>query len=568
VTVHYRVRDADSIATVVSRQAHAAAPDAAATSQPTRPRVVFLGSGWASTSAIKAMPANIRDSYEVVLLSPRNYFCFTPLLPAVAAGCIEERTVVEPVRRILGSKGQYYEAVCSAIDPAAKTLTACFPQEDGSCRDPFVLHFDMLVVATGSVSNTCGVPGVAEHCCSLKTLDDAHVLRRRISDCFERAALPHASEEHRRQLLSFVVCGGGPSGVEVAAELHDMVHDDMAKQFPELVPLVSISLVEMLDRVLDSYNVRAGAFAARQFQREGVQLMLNHRVKAVSETAVTLADKQGVESSVPCGVCVWTTGIAAHPLVKQLQEALPGAQTHSRCIEVDEFLRVRGSDGSIWALGDAAAIQPPRAAEHAAELFREADGNGDGFVSLGDLRKLLHDNMVAFPQLAQQVAAVDAMSIRFNGLLGICGGCCHEALAALESTGRLDQAQFTALLRDVDASLHALPPTAQVAAQQGQYLASLLQHNSFDPSIGTLHLSDKQKPFKYLHKGSLAYVGEDKAIVDAHHLNEHFVLTGREAGLLWRGYETMAQVSPRTMLLVLQNFIRTKVFGRDTSNVP
>jgi NADH:ubiquinone reductase (non-electrogenic) len=162
-----------------------------------KPRVVVLGSGWGAVSFIKAMNKNVAENYEVILLSPRNYFLYTPLLPAVATGTVEERSIVEPIRNIITGKGDYYEAECQSIDPDTKTLTACFPKQTGLPDACFSIAYDHLIVAVGSVNNTFGIEGVQSHCFFFKSIGDANKLRRQLSECFERAALPNTPPEVR-----------------------------------------------------------------------------------------------------------------------------------------------------------------------------------------------------------------------------------------------------------------------------------------------------------------------------------------------------------------------------------
>ena len=162
-----------------------------------RPRIVVLGSGWGAISFMKALPQDISDKYEVVLVSPRNYFLYTPLLPAVATGTMEERSIVEPIRGVTTGKGEYYEAVCEDIDPVKKHITACFPKDAGFPEACFRMDYDHLVVSVGSVNNTFGVKGVEENCFFFKSISDASRLRRQTSECFERAALPYTPDSVR-----------------------------------------------------------------------------------------------------------------------------------------------------------------------------------------------------------------------------------------------------------------------------------------------------------------------------------------------------------------------------------
>lgn len=94
----------------------------------------MLGSGWAAASLFKALPEGVKEKYEVIMVSPRNYFLYTPLLPAVCTGTMEERSIVEPVRNLVKAKGEYYEAVAKAVDPVRKELVACFPKDAGERR--------------------------------------------------------------------------------------------------------------------------------------------------------------------------------------------------------------------------------------------------------------------------------------------------------------------------------------------------------------------------------------------------------------------------------------------------
>ena len=191
-------------------------------------------------SFVKSLTKKAAASIDLTIISPRNYFLYTPLLPAVATGTAEERSIVEPVRNVLKGKGRYFEAVCHAVDPAARDLVCCFPADSGLDQACFKVPYDVLVVAVGSINNSFGIDGVAEHAFFFKSIEDAARLRRHVSECFERASLPQTPDEERVKLLSFVVCGGGPTGVEVAAELHDMVEEDLVKVYPDLVPFVKV----------------------------------------------------------------------------------------------------------------------------------------------------------------------------------------------------------------------------------------------------------------------------------------------------------------------------------------
>lgn len=538
-----------------------------------KPRVVVLGSGWASASFMKALPKHIKDKYEVVVVSPRNYFLYTPLLPAVAVGTMEERSIVEPVRNLVLGKGDYYEAVAKAIDVQRKELVACFPKDAGLDEACFKISYDILIVGVGSVNNTFGIKGVKEHCMFFKSIEDASALRRRISECFERAALPYTPEEERKRLLSFVVCGGGPTGVEVAAEMHDMIFDDLKEHYPELMKDVKIRIIELMDHVLSTYDRKISEYTAKRFSRAGIDLVLNSRVVGVRDGHVSVVNKAGEESEIAFGACVWATGIAMNPLVKEIQQAFPEQQTHFRSLLTDEYLRVKGSDGSIWAFGDAATIDQPRALQRADELFEQADVDKNGRVSLEELQRLMEAASKEYSHFEEHAKFLERKNSRWIGrhtgaVRKLLGGSesspVIDTLQTLEEDTELSKEEFRKLLETIDSGLRALPATAQVAKQEGEYLASILVSGKFDEKQNTFDLPEKTGPFKYFHKGSLAYVGGDQAVMDIPKVGPIF---GREAGVMWKGYETFAQISLRNQLLVANDWVRTKLFGRDISRV-
>lgn len=182
--------------------------------------------GWGAISLLKHINT---QKYEVICISPRNYFLMTPLLPSVSVGTVETRTVIESIRSLIGPRIKFIEARCVNIDLQSKVITCNI--KDGNCassrvvkdsartRPMFDLNYDILIVAIGSENNTFNTPGVKEHAHFLKEIPDARRIRSAISDAFESAMIPTQSIEERKRLLHFVVVGGGPTGVEFAAEV-------------------------------------------------------------------------------------------------------------------------------------------------------------------------------------------------------------------------------------------------------------------------------------------------------------------------------------------------------------
>ena len=159
-------------------------------------KVVILGTGWGGMSFLKNLDST---KYDVRVVSPRNYFVFTPLLPSVTSGTVEARSITEPIRRIIRKKDvKFVESECTKIDGANKKVI-CRDTSALTCKgkEQFELEYDYLVVAVGATSNTFGTKGVEENCHFLKEIEDAEKIRGRIVDCFETASLPNLSDEDR-----------------------------------------------------------------------------------------------------------------------------------------------------------------------------------------------------------------------------------------------------------------------------------------------------------------------------------------------------------------------------------
>jgi len=538
-----------------------------------KPRIVVLGSGWAAMSYIKAIPKSVAANYDITIVSPRNYFLYTPLLPAVATGTCEERSIVEPVRKICRGKADFFEANCQQVDTKNKRVIACFPKDSGFPEACFQVPYDILVCSVGSTNNTFGCPGVTENCLFFKSIEDAKKLRLRISECFERASLPYTSDEERAKLLSFVVVGGGPTGVEVAAEMHDMITENLTALYPSLMKHCKIRVVELMDHVLGTYDRAISDYTASQFNRSGIELVVNSRVSGVTATDVKVFNtKTEKEELVAYGACVWATGIKMNPLTKQIAEEMPeGSQDHFRCLLTDGYFRVKGSGGSIYCLGDAGTISQEQARHRAAELFKEGDANGDNKLQLKELAAILKKGSSEFPQLAEYAEFLDNQgSMRFGSLVKkVLQGfkaeekkatACDLIMGDLDMDTELTLEQFEELLAKIDAGLRGLPATAQVAKQQGEYLASMMGKVELTPEADL----SGQKAFEYSHKGSLAYIGQDRAVLDAPIVGSLF---GLGVGYLWKGYETYGQISWRNRVLVSMDWLRAKIFGRDISRI-
>ncbi|KAG1365410.1 external alternative NAD(P)H-ubiquinone oxidoreductase B3, mitochondrial [Cocos nucifera] len=444
-------------------------------------KMVVLGTGWAGTTFLKNLDSSL---YDVQVVSPRNYFAFTPLLPSITCGTVEPRSIVEPIRKIIKKKGgdiKFWEAECFKIDPTNKKVhcrSNIGTNLDGNGE--FLLDYDYLVIAIGARANTFNTPGVVEHCHFLKEIEDAQKIRRSVMDCFESASLPNLDEEERKRILHFVIVGGGPTGVEFAAELHDFVSEDLSKLYPTVRDLVKISVIEAGEHILTMFDKRITKFAEEKFQRDGIAVKTGYKVVEVSDKDITMTNASTGKMSVPYGMAVWSTGIGTRPVIMDFMKQID--QANRRVLATDEWLRVRGCDG-VYALGDCATISqrkvmnifmrpisssPFSASENIKRedislIFKVADKDHSGTLTVKEIQDVLDDICIRYPQVELYLKSKQ-MSDIVDLIKDSKGDVQKESV-------ELDIEEFKKALANVDSQVKNLPATAQVAAQQGNYLA-------------------------------------------------------------------------------------------------
>ena len=303
--------------------------------------VVIAGGGFGGLYAARRLERRLpRHSARITVVSDVNFLLYTPLLPGAAAGTLEPRHVVVPIREELEWAELQLSRVTGA-DPAVNEVYVRTLDE----RDE-TLRYDQLVIALGSVSRVLPIPGLAEHALGFKTLADAIAVRNRALLNLEIAeSLP--DDESRREYLTFVFVGAGYAGVEALAELADLVRDAL-RYYPTLqtVPPRWV-LVDAAPKILPEIPGRLGDYAAELLRRRGVDIRVNTTLDKVEPHAARLSDGTQLLTS----TVVWTAGVKAHPLLAEL--GLP-LDERGR-VKVDETLQVEGTE-DVWALGDCAAV--------------------------------------------------------------------------------------------------------------------------------------------------------------------------------------------------------------------
>jgi NADH dehydrogenase len=283
----------------------------------------------------------LRDGEATVtVVDPRSYMTYQPFLPEAAAGSIQPRHVVVPLRRVLRGAEVISGAVTRLDHPHKRAIVQ--PLEG----KPYELAYDHVVLAPGSIARTLPIPGLADWGTGFKNVEEAIELRNRVVECLDIAESTH-DELIRRRNLSFVVVGGGYAGIEALGELEDMSR--YATRYYRTIKPADLhwTLVEASGRILPEVGPDMGEYALKQLRERGIDCRLKTRLDSVVGGHVVLSD--GTEFD--CETLVWTAGVRPNPLVKSTGFAL---DDHGRVIGTTQ-LRVEGHTDA-WVSGDCAAI--------------------------------------------------------------------------------------------------------------------------------------------------------------------------------------------------------------------
>ena len=386
------------------------------------------------------------------------------------------------------------------------------PSQNGSTSEvKFVKHgkqkegkrwevsYDKLVVSVGCYSQTFGTKGVREHAYFMKDVGDARRVRKRILECFEIAALPTTSDKLRNCLLNFAVVGGGPTGMEFAAELSDLISEDMSKLYPTLAPMVRVTVYDVAPRVLNMFDERLRQYAMQTFKRKGVDVRTSHHIQELrsglprtGEDINAVADTQGCytltteeDGDLGIGMCVWSTGNMMNPFVRKSLEKIHGFPSAS----------AKMLDG----------------AEHvskAEEWMIEKNPKTGAIV--------VDDHMRVQLQTKAQTAT--------------------DGQEAAEPSARAYMTDVFALGDNANVRDNPLPATAQTANQQALWLGKHLNNETV-----------AIQKFKFKNLGIMTYLGSWKGLLQT---GSGKGVEGYLAWLVWRGAYLTMSVSYRNKVLI------------------
>jgi NADH dehydrogenase len=376
-------------------------------------KVLILGGGFGGYTAAKDLCDLIkhREDVGVLVLAKNNFFTFWPMVPGIVSSDIDARNVAQPLRRALIIAGaSFRRAEAKKLDLERKVVVT-----DGGIEFPY----DHLVISLGGLPNFFGIPGVEEYSLTMRGVEDAERIRNRVIERFEEISLIRGEVPQAK--LTFVVIGGGATGVETAAEIHTLVHENLAPDYPNIDPhRVRIFLLEALPHILPELDPALRKAARARMVHQRIEVMTNAMAEEITAECVKLKGGRNIDTE----NVIWTAG--NRPNVGVEAEGLPVDERTG--IKVDGYLRVEGYS-DVWAIGDCAAVQDIRVGEDgkivpptaqaavqqghvvARNILATIDGEEDG------LEEFEYRPLGQLVELGSDFAVNEVMGVRFTGLV-------------------------------------------------------------------------------------------------------------------------------------------------------
>ncbi|MEO5926759.1 MAG: FAD-dependent oxidoreductase [Bryobacteraceae bacterium] len=370
-------------------------------------RILILGGGFAGVYVARRLEKILTaDEATIQLVNQENYMVYQPMLPEVISGSIGLTDIVSPIRHLC-PRTQLIMREVEDIDLVRKVVTV----SPGFRPRQLELPYDYLVIALGGVTNFYGMPGMLEHGKPFRTLADALALRNHLIQVLEEADL-EADAALRKKLLTFVVAGGGFSGVELIAELNDFVLS-AKKNYPRLRDeKVRCVLVHPKEHILPEMDQKLALFAERILTRRGVEILANDRVTAAtSEKAVLKSGKE-----IPCKTLASTVPSAMPAVLQKLE-----CKKDKGRLVANSGLELDGFEGQVWAVGDCAAVNTvagnpvPPTAQHATRAAEVVADNIDAVIRGGAQRQFAFEGLGKLASLGHFSAIAEILGVRISG---------------------------------------------------------------------------------------------------------------------------------------------------------
>ena len=370
-------------------------------------RILIVGGGYIGFYTALGLQKRLRKGEaEVTLVSPDSFMTYQPFLPEAAAGTLEPRHVVIPLRDVL-KRTHVITAAVTSIDHERKVATIT-PRKD----EPYELQYDEIVMGVGSVTRTLPVAGLQDHAIGFKTVAEAIFLRNHVLSCLDVAESTRDTDRKKRA-LTFVFVGGGYAGVEALAELQDLAAEAVTRYQRVTKDELRWVLVEAGPTILTEMALTAGEYTVELLRKRGMDVYLSTTVESAEGGMVTLSNGE----SFPADTFVWTAGVKADPLAA----SLPWAKDGRDRLVTDEYLRVKDVD-SAWSAGDCAAVPDvikggtcPPTAQHALRQARRLAKNLVAAVRGQELEPFRYRNLGGLASLGRHKGVASIMGVRVRG---------------------------------------------------------------------------------------------------------------------------------------------------------
>jgi NADH dehydrogenase len=367
-------------------------------------RVLVVGGGFAGYKAAETLCKLTRNRNDVgvMVVSRENYFTFWPMLAGVISSDVQTHNVAQPLRRALIRLGaSFRRAGLDTVDPERRTVAA----------DGREFSYEHLVLALGAEPACFGIPGVEEHCISIRGIDAGERICNRVIERYEETTLGGGDVPDSK--LTFVVIGGGATGVEVASELHSLVHDLLVPDYPNIDPhRVEILLVDANREILKKLDPALRRVARKKLADLHVEVLNNVRAQEVTAGKVVLNDGREIETE----NVIWTAGARASVKL----DDLPFPHDERKGLEVDRFMRVVGHE-NIWGIGDSAATVDERGEPvppNAQAAVQEGEAVAKNVLAVIDGREpkpFRYRPLGQLVEMGSEFAVNEVMGIKFSG---------------------------------------------------------------------------------------------------------------------------------------------------------
>lgn len=364
--------------------------------------LVIVGAGFAGINTYKSLPSSVKKQCNITIIDKHNYFLFTPLLHEVATGALDNHHVVEPIENIVGSEVIVIQDIVTAFDHESQTVRL---------KNHDDIQYDILVLALGSQTNFFGTEGAQEKSFILKDLADAEALRNHFITRFQEASLM-ASEE-RKKHLSVAIVGGGPTGVELAAETAELFFHTFKKQYEGAFDATeaSITLVNASASLLQPFSPGSQYYSQRVLREKGITVHNNVMVTKITDDGLVTADGETIHAS----TVIWTAGVLPQDI-----DCPPSVVKERNRIHVTETLQLSTHE-NVFVLGDMALVDTednrgyPMLAQVAQQQGKQTAKNIERLLKSEKLIEFTYQEKGKLASLGQWHAIAEIGSVHLRG---------------------------------------------------------------------------------------------------------------------------------------------------------